>query len=203
MLWTWKKVNNFYILYSKFKQGSLLWVWDPEESKYSIGSRMVRGRRPRNMKYKAPRMAAIFFITSFNRDRGALAPMPSPWIRSWSRGINAAPSHLLPKQEVKDLWHIWAIYLSTPRSPHVIYLSFWLAQTDHMTLRWGDQGVPSLQWAGSPLPWGEPSWSTLNSELLIGLDRLHNFKMRGPGVTSREGTKGSPHRSGPLIYSLF
>ena len=32
---------------------------------------MVRGGGGgRNMKYKAPRMAAIFFMTSFNRDRG-------------------------------------------------------------------------------------------------------------------------------------
>ena len=30
---------------------------------------MVRGGGARNMKYKAPRMAAIFFMTSFNRDR--------------------------------------------------------------------------------------------------------------------------------------
>ena len=41
---------------------------------------MVGGGEPRNMKYKAPRMAAIFFMTSFNRDRGAwpLAPPPPP-----------------------------------------------------------------------------------------------------------------------------
>ena len=32
----------------------------------------------RNMKYKGPTMAAIFFMTSFNRDRGAMAPLPPP-----------------------------------------------------------------------------------------------------------------------------
>ena len=42
----------------------------------SIGSRMVRGGGARNMKYKEPPMAAIFFMTSFNRERGAMAPCP-------------------------------------------------------------------------------------------------------------------------------
>ena len=44
----------------------------------SIGSSMVRrgGGGARNMKYKGPPMAAIFFMTSFNRDRGG--PWP-PW----------------------------------------------------------------------------------------------------------------------------
>ena len=32
----------------------------------------------KNMKYKAPRMAAIFFMTSFNRDRGGHGPLGSP-----------------------------------------------------------------------------------------------------------------------------
>ena len=34
--------------------------------------------RARNMKYRAPQVAAIFFMTSFNRDRGAIAPLPPP-----------------------------------------------------------------------------------------------------------------------------
>ena len=34
------------------------------------------------MKYKTLRMVAIFFITSFNRDGGGMAPLPPPWIRS-------------------------------------------------------------------------------------------------------------------------
>ena len=53
------------------------------KSSYSIGSSMVRGGGPRNMKYKGPPMAAIFFMTSFNRDRGGpWPPWPPPWIRS-------------------------------------------------------------------------------------------------------------------------
>ena len=45
----------------------------------SIGSRMVRGGGgPRNMKYKGPPMAAIFFMTSFNRDRGGGHGPPGP-----------------------------------------------------------------------------------------------------------------------------
>ena len=37
------------------------------------------GGGPRNMKYKGPPMAAIFFMTSFNRDRGgAMAPSAPP-----------------------------------------------------------------------------------------------------------------------------
>ena len=44
---------------------------------------MVRRGGPRNMKYKGPPMAAIFFMTSFNRDRGGpWPPWPPPWIRS-------------------------------------------------------------------------------------------------------------------------
>ena len=44
-----------------------------------------RGGGARNMKYKGPPVAAIFFMTSFNRDRGGgMAPLaPPPWIRSW------------------------------------------------------------------------------------------------------------------------
>ena len=52
---------------------------------YSIGSKMVRGAR--NMKYKAPRMAAIFFMTSFNRDRGGMAPLVPSRIRSWFNNV--------------------------------------------------------------------------------------------------------------------
>ena len=44
---------------------------------FSIGSCKVRGGA-RNMKYKGPLMAAIFFMTSFNRDRGAMTPLPPP-----------------------------------------------------------------------------------------------------------------------------
>ena len=33
----------------------------------------------KSMTYKAPHVAAIFFMTSFNRDRGeAMAPLPPP-----------------------------------------------------------------------------------------------------------------------------
>ena len=39
---------------------------------------LSRGRA-RNMKYKAPQVAAIFSMTSFNRDKGGMPP----WIRSW------------------------------------------------------------------------------------------------------------------------
>ena len=40
---------------------------------------MVKGGGPRNMKYKGPPMAAIFFMTSFNRDRGGgMAPLAPP-----------------------------------------------------------------------------------------------------------------------------
>ena len=45
---------------------------------YSIGSRMVRGGGARNMKYKSPPMATIFFMTSFNRDRGGHGPLGLP-----------------------------------------------------------------------------------------------------------------------------
>ena len=51
----------------------------------SIGSSMVRGGGgATNIKYKGLPMAAIFFMTSFNRDRGGHGPLgPSPpWIRS-------------------------------------------------------------------------------------------------------------------------
>ena len=46
----------------------------------------------RNIKYKAPQVAAIFFMTSFNRERGAIVPLaPSSWIRSWGgRGVGEA-----------------------------------------------------------------------------------------------------------------
>ena len=37
---------------------------------------------PGNMKYKAPPMPAIFFMTSFNRDGGGMVLMASPWICS-------------------------------------------------------------------------------------------------------------------------
>ena len=36
------------------------------------------GGGARNMKYKGPPVAAIFFMTSFNRDRGGMAPMAPP-----------------------------------------------------------------------------------------------------------------------------
>ena len=43
------------------------------------------GGRARNMKYKGPPMAAIFFMTSFNRDGGGRhGPLGHPpWIRNW------------------------------------------------------------------------------------------------------------------------
>ena len=46
---------------------------------FSIGSRIVRGGGggSRNMKYKAPQVAAIFFMASFNMDRGGPWP-PCP-----------------------------------------------------------------------------------------------------------------------------
>ena len=40
----------------------------------SIGSMIVRGEGARIMKYKRPWMAAIFFMTSFNRDSGGAWP---------------------------------------------------------------------------------------------------------------------------------
>ena len=52
---------------------------------------MVRGGGPRNMKYKGPPMAAIFFMTSFNRDRGGpWPPWLPPWIRSCKSNGNLA-----------------------------------------------------------------------------------------------------------------
>ena len=48
---------------------------------FSIGYRMVRGGGgARNMKYMGPPVAAIFFMTSFNRDRGGggMAPLAPP-----------------------------------------------------------------------------------------------------------------------------
>ena len=36
------------------------------------------GGGARNMKYKGPSMAAIFFMTSFNKDGGGMAPWPPP-----------------------------------------------------------------------------------------------------------------------------
>ena len=43
----------------------------------SIGSRIVSGWA-RDMKYKAPQVAAIFFMTSFNRDRWGPWPLAPP-----------------------------------------------------------------------------------------------------------------------------
>ena len=45
------------------------------------------GGGPRNMKYKGPSVAAIFFMTSFNRDRGGHGPPGPPWIRSCSLDV--------------------------------------------------------------------------------------------------------------------
>ena len=45
---------------------------------YSIGSRIVRGGRAGNKKYKVPQVAVNLFMTSFNREggHGPLAPPP-------------------------------------------------------------------------------------------------------------------------------
>ena len=58
------------------------------------------GGGPRNMKYKGPPMAAIFFMTSFNRDRGGHDPLAPP------RGSAAGPPKTLKmrtKGEVLEL----------------------------------------------------------------------------------------------------
>ena len=48
-------------------------LYMPDQHRIQDGRRGRGGQR--NMKYKAPRMAAIFFMTSFNRDReGGMAP---------------------------------------------------------------------------------------------------------------------------------
>ena len=48
---------------------------------------MVRGGGARKMKYKGPPMAAIFFMTSFNRDGGGghapLAPLDPQLFCGW------------------------------------------------------------------------------------------------------------------------
>ena len=50
---------------------------DPLLELPSIGSRIVEGGA-RNMKYKVPRMMAIFFMTNVTRDAGAWPPYPPP-----------------------------------------------------------------------------------------------------------------------------
>ena len=71
----------------------------------SIGSRMVRGGGPRNMKYKGPPVAAIFFMTSFNRDRGGamapLAPPLDPQLFTYQKTALACP-HLIYALTVAD-----------------------------------------------------------------------------------------------------
>ena len=47
-------------------------------NEYSVSDQgWSEGGGPRNMKYKGPLVVAIFFMTSFNRDRGGHGP-PGP-----------------------------------------------------------------------------------------------------------------------------
>ena len=60
------------------------WRWGAHQHRIQDGQ---RGGGTRNMKYKGPPMAAIFFMTSFHRDRGAWPPwLPHGSAAAHSRG---------------------------------------------------------------------------------------------------------------------
>ena len=59
------------------------------------------GGGPRNMKYKPPCAAAIFFWPIFYRPGGgAMAPLAPPWIRYWNR--SPTPALLLFDEQPRD-----------------------------------------------------------------------------------------------------
>ena len=85
---------QYKVLINQTNQQSDVKASTPNESNFGSGQTGVRysfryttasdpawseGGGPRNIKYKGPPMAAIFFMTSFNRDRGgAMAPLAPP-----------------------------------------------------------------------------------------------------------------------------
>ena len=79
------------------------------------------------------------------------------------------------EQEVKDLWHIWSIYLSALLSHGICSLSGAdREQTGPLT-------GADWEWIGSG---SRADRSAPKRDPLIGLDRSHDFDMRGPGVRS-------------------
>ena len=81
----------------------------------------------RNMKYKPPRVVAIFFWPIFYRPGGggAWPPCPPPWIRYWSKNLTVSnPFHL------KCLYSLLKIsslrFKSCSKPPSSMYRPIWL-----------------------------------------------------------------------------